>query len=47
MVEEQEQVIRRVAQYLSHRAETEGAGPPPVAAGYDDTALSILFGQEK
>ena len=47
MVEEQQQVIRRVAQYLSQRAETDGGQPPPVAAGYDEAALSILFGQGK
>lgn len=47
MVEEQQQVIGRVAQFLSQRAETDRCQPLPVAAGYDDAALSILFGQEK
>jgi integrase/recombinase XerD len=47
MVEEQQQVIRRVAQYLGQRAEADGAEPAPVASGYDEAALSILFGQDK
>jgi integrase/recombinase XerD len=47
MVEEQRQVIGRVAQYLSQRAEDDRSQPPPVAAGYDGAALSILFGQEQ
>jgi integrase len=47
MVEEQQQVIRRVAEFLTQRAETDRCQSPPVAAGYDDAALSILFGREK
>ncbi len=45
MVEEQQQVIRRVAEFLSQRVNTDRCPAPPVAAGYDDAALSILFGQ--
>jgi site-specific recombinase XerD len=44
MVEEQRHVIRRVAEFLNQRGNTDRQ-PPPVAAGYDATALSILFGQ--
>jgi integrase len=44
MVEEQRHVIRRVAEFLNQRGNTDHQ-PPPVAAGYDATALSILFGQ--
>jgi site-specific recombinase XerD len=46
MVEDQQHVIRRVAKFLSQREEADGQ-PPPVAAGYDSAALSILFGKEK
>jgi integrase len=45
MVEEQQHVIRRVADFLNQRQGT-GRQPPPVAAGYDATALAILFGQK-
>jgi integrase len=45
MVEEQAQVIRRVATYLAER-EHRKQGPPVVAAGYDGDALAILFGEE-
>jgi hypothetical protein len=46
MVEEQQHVIRRVAEILSQRRDTNRQ-PPPVATGYDADALSILFGQRK
>jgi integrase/recombinase XerD len=45
MVEEQAQVIRRVATYLAER-ERRKQDPPVVAAGYDGDALAILFGEE-
>lgn len=43
MVEEQAQVIHRVAVYLEKR-EQRAQQPPAVAAGYDDAALAVLFG---
>lgn len=43
MVEEQAQVIQRVAAYLAGR-EHRAQQPTAVAAGYDDAALSVLFG---
>jgi hypothetical protein len=46
MVEEQQHVIRRVAEFLSQRQGTDRQ-PAPVATGYDATALAILFGEEK
>jgi integrase/recombinase XerD len=47
MVEEEQQVIRRVADFLSAREEVNRRPPPPVAAGYDGDALSVLFGKAK
>jgi integrase len=44
MVEEQQHVLRRVAEFLDQRGNTDRQ-PPPVAAGYNATALSMLFGQ--
>ena len=46
MVEEQQHVIRRVAEFLNQRPDTDRQ-PPPLATGYDADALSILFGQHK
>ena len=43
MVEEQAQVIQRVAAYLAGR-EQRAQQPAAVAAGYDGDALSVLFG---
>ena len=44
MVEEEQQVIRRVADFLSAREEINRQASPPVATGYDGDALSVLFG---
>jgi len=45
MVEEDQQVIRRVADFLSARDEINRRPAPPVATGYDGDALSVLFGK--
>ena len=47
MVEEDQLVIRRVADFLSGREEINRRPSPPVAAGYDGDALSILYGKTK
>jgi integrase len=44
LVEEQDQVIRRVQQHLVARQERADDPPPPVAVGYDSDDLSVLFG---
>lgn len=44
LVEDEAQVIRRVAQHLADREQRAQQGPSPVAAGYDDADLSVLFG---
>jgi integrase/recombinase XerD len=47
MVEEQEHVLRRVADFLNQRHEVDRQ-PPSVATGYDaTTTLAILFGEDK
>lgn len=43
MVEEEAQVIRRVATHLAEREHREQQ-PPAVAVGYDSAAMSVLFG---
>jgi integrase len=44
MVEEQDQVIRRVARYLAEREQRQERNTAAVADGYDGDALAILFG---
>ena len=44
MVEEQDQVIRRVATYLAEREQHKQSNAATVADGYDGDALAILFG---
>jgi integrase len=44
LVEDEAQVIRRVAQHLAKREQRAQQCPSPVAAGYDDADLSVLFG---
>ncbi len=44
LIEDEDQVIRRVAEYLAEREERAQTPPPRVAVGYDDSALSVLFG---
>jgi integrase len=44
LVEEQDQVIRRVLEHLGQREARRAAPAPPVAAGYDAADLSVLFG---
>lgn len=44
LVEDEVQVIRRVAQHLADREQRAQPGSSPVAAGYDDADLSVLFG---
>lgn len=45
MVEDEVQVIRRVARHLAER-ECRDEVPAPIGAGYDATAISVLFGSE-
>lgn len=44
LVEDEAQVIRRVHQHLAEREHRAQQPPPPVAAGYDNADLTILFG---
>ncbi|WP_375336159.1 tyrosine-type recombinase/integrase [Nocardia sp. SYP-A9097] len=44
LVEDQEQVIRRVQQHLAEREQRQSLPPAPVAVGYDADDLTILFG---
>ncbi|HEY9414097.1 MAG TPA: tyrosine-type recombinase/integrase [Pseudonocardia sp.] len=44
LIEEETQVIRRVAQHLAQRRDHAGEPPAPVAAGYDSADLEVLFG---
>ncbi len=44
LIEEETQVIRRVAQHLADRRDRAGDPPAPVAAGYDSADLDVLFG---
>ncbi|MGW1677376.1 tyrosine-type recombinase/integrase [Saccharopolyspora sp. NPDC002376] len=44
LVEDQDQVIRRVAQHLAEREQRAAQPSPPVATGYDAADLSVLFG---
>jgi integrase len=46
MVEEQHQVIRRVAKYLADREQRKERNAVDVADGYDGEALAVLFGDE-
>jgi integrase len=46
MVEEQDQVIRRVARYLAEREQRKKPNTTAVADGYDGDALAILFGED-
>lgn len=44
LVEDEDQVIRRVQQHLVEREQRAQQSPPPVAVGYDSNDLSVLFG---
>ena len=44
LVEDEDQVIRRVQQHLIEREQRAQQSPPPVAVGYDSNDLSVLFG---
>jgi integrase len=44
LVEDEARVIRRVATHLAERERRAQVPPPPVAVGYDDGDLSVLFG---
>ena len=44
LVEDEARVIRRVAEHLAEREHRAQVPPPPVAVGYDDGDLSVLFG---
>ncbi|MGH3492344.1 MAG: tyrosine-type recombinase/integrase [Pseudonocardiaceae bacterium] len=44
LIEEEAEVIRRVAQHLSERRDHADDPPAPVAAGYDSADLDVLFG---
>ncbi|WP_405987913.1 tyrosine-type recombinase/integrase [Streptomyces sp. NBC_00986] len=44
LIEDEDEVIRRVAEYLAEREERAQTPPPQVAVGYDDADLSVLFG---
>jgi integrase len=43
LAEDEQNVIRRVGQYLAGREHRRQAGPPPVAGGYDPADLSVLL----
>jgi integrase len=43
-VEDEAQVIRRVARHLAEREQRAQQPPPPVAVGYDASDLDVLFG---
>lgn len=45
LVEDEAQVVRRVAAHLAERDQRVSAPPAPVAVGYDTGDLSILFGE--
>lgn len=44
LVEDEDQVIRRVQQHLIEREQRAQQSPTPVAVGYDSNDLSVLFG---
>ncbi|MGI8312935.1 tyrosine-type recombinase/integrase [Saccharopolyspora hattusasensis] len=44
LVEDEAQVVRRVQQHLVDREQNAQQLPPPMAVGYDDGDLSVLFG---
>jgi integrase/recombinase XerD len=44
LVEDEAQVIRRVQQHLAKREQRAQQPPHPVAVGYDDADLAVLFG---
>ncbi|MCI2422387.1 tyrosine-type recombinase/integrase [Saccharopolyspora sp. K220] len=44
LAEDQEQIIRRVAQHLAAREKRVVPPSPPVGAGYDADDLNVLFG---
>lgn len=43
LVEDEQNVIRRVSQYLAARDQRQRQPPPPVAAGYDPADLAVLL----
>jgi len=44
LIEDEQNVIRRVSQYLTARDQRQHQPPPPVAAGYDPADLAVLLG---
>jgi hypothetical protein len=44
LIEDEDQVIRRVQQHLIEREHRTQHTPPRVAVGYDTNDLSVLFG---
>ncbi len=44
MVEDEAQVIRRVADHLAAREQRQQVPPTPVAVGYDHADLDVLLG---
>ncbi|MBF6102401.1 site-specific integrase, partial [Nocardia cyriacigeorgica] len=46
LIEDENQVIRRVASYLADRERRVALPPVPVADGYDAADLTVLFGGE-
>jgi integrase/recombinase XerD len=44
LAEDEQNVIRRVSQYLTARDQRRHQPPPPVAAGYDPAGLAVLLG---
>jgi integrase len=44
LIEEEIEVIRRVARHLGERRDRAAAPPAPVAVGYDSADLDVLFG---
>lgn len=43
LAEDEQNVIRRVSQYLAARDQRQRQSPPPVAAGYDPADLAVLL----
>jgi len=46
LAEDDAEVVTRVCQHLADREKAKDAPPPPVADGYDDEDLEILFGRK-
>ena len=44
LAQDEQNVIRRVSQYLTARDQRQHQPPPPVAAGYDPADLAVLLG---